>query len=228
MHLSVFNPASPQATELLWLWNVCMWVCGFVLAAVTLPMLYIIIRYRQRGNDEPRQVSGNKNLEIVWTLIPLALVAFLFVVSITTARAVDHPIRREADIVVTGHQWWWEVRYPAANAITANEIHVPVGREMLIGIEAADVIHDFWVPRLGRKVDAIPGRRNFVWIRADESGRLSGGVRGVLRRTTRLDAFSRRRTAPSSIRVMAERPGCGSSSARQTETPNSDKHGSRS
>ena len=96
MHLSVFNPASPQATELLWLWNVCMWVCGFVLAAVTLPMLYIIIRYRKRGNDEPRQVAGNKNLEIVWTLIPLALVSFLFVLSITTARAVDHPIRREA------------------------------------------------------------------------------------------------------------------------------------
>jgi cytochrome c oxidase subunit 2 len=174
MHVSVFNPASPQASELLWLWNVCMWVCGFVLAAVTLPMLYIIIRYRQRGNDEPRQVSGNKNLEIIWTLIPLALVGFLFVLSITTARAVDHPIRREPDIVVTGHQWWWEVRYPAANAITANEIHVPVGREMLIGIEAADVIHDFWVPRLGRKVDAIPGRRNFVWIRADESGDYQG------------------------------------------------------
>lgn len=174
MHVSVFNPASPQATELLWLWNVCMWVCGFVLAAVTLPILFIVVRYRQHGNDEPPQIAGSKNLEIIWTLIPLALVGFLFVLSITTARAVDHPIRREPDIIVTGHQWWWEVGYPASNAVTANEIHVPVGRDMLIGIEAADVIHDFWVPRLGRKIDAIPGRRNFIWIRADQAGDYQG------------------------------------------------------
>jgi cytochrome c oxidase subunit 2 len=90
--------------------------------------------------------------------------------SIMTARAVDGRVEREPDIVVTGHQWWWEIQYPAANATTANEIHVPVGRDMLIGIETADVIHDFWAPRLGRKVDAIPGRRSFVWIRADEVG----------------------------------------------------------
>jgi len=77
-------------------------------------------------------------------------------------------------MVVSGHQWWWEVRYPAANAITANEIHIPTGKEVLIGIEAADVIHDFWVPRLGRKIDAIPGRRNFIWIRAEESGYYQG------------------------------------------------------
>lgn len=174
MHVSVFNPASPEATELLWLWNVCMWVCGFVLAAVALPILYIMVRYRWRDNHEPPQIAGNKKLEIIWTVIPLALVGLLFVLSITTARAVDHPIRREPDIIVTGHQWWWEVGYPGANAITANEIHVPVGQEMLIGIEAADVIHDFWVPRLGRKVDAIPGRRNFVWIRADKAGDYQG------------------------------------------------------
>jgi cytochrome c oxidase subunit 2 len=170
MHVSVFNPESPQAAELLWLWDVCMWVCGFILAFVTLAILYIVVRYRQRGNEESPQVAGNKKLEIIWTLIPLALVGFLFFLSIRTARAVDRPIRREPDIVVTGHQWWWEVGYPAANASTANEVHVPVGRDMLPGIEAADVIHDFWVPRLRRKIDAIPGRRNFIWLRADQVG----------------------------------------------------------
>jgi cytochrome c oxidase subunit II len=174
MHVSVFNPASPQAAELLWLWNVCMWVCGFILAAVTLSILYIVVRYRRHGENEPPQIAGNKRLEIVWTIIPLALVGFLFVLTIRTARAVDHHVNREPDVVVTGHQWWWEVAYPAANAITANEIHLPVGREMLIGIEAADVIHDFWVPRLGRKIDAIPGRRNFVWIRAEQPGDYQG------------------------------------------------------
>jgi cytochrome c oxidase subunit 2 len=151
-----------------------MWVCGLVLACVALPILYIVVRYRARDNHEPPQVAGNKTLEIIWTLIPIALVSFLFVVSITTARAIDSAVTRGPDIIVTGHQWWWEVRYPAANANTANEIHIPTGKTMLIGIEAADVIHDFWVPRLGRKIDAIPGRRNFVWIRAEQAGAYLG------------------------------------------------------
>lgn len=170
MNLSVFDPASPQARELLRLWDECMWVCGFILAIVTSSTLYILIRYRRRDNGEPCQLSGNTKLEIAWTAVPVALVSLLFVMSIVAARAVDRPIRREPDIVVTGHQWWWEVGYPAATVTTANEIHVPVGRDVLIAVEAADVIHDFWVPRLGRKVDAIPGRRNFIWIRAEHAG----------------------------------------------------------
>jgi cytochrome c oxidase subunit 2 len=174
MHLSVFDPASPQAGKLLWLWNVCMWVCGFVLVCVTVSIVYIVVRYRARDSHEPPQIAGNQTLEITWTLIPLALVGLLFVLSITTARAVDLPVTRDPDIIVTGHQWWWEVKYPLANAITANEIHIPVGKEVLIGIEAADVIHDFWFPRLTRKIDAIPGRRNFVWIRAGQAGDYEG------------------------------------------------------
>lgn len=174
MHLSVLDPASPEAAHLLWLWDVCMWVCGLLLAAVTLSILYIVVRFKRRDGYEPPQTTGNRRLEIAWTVVPLGLVSLLFVSSITTARAVDHPIRREPDIIVTGHQWWWEVEYPSVNAITANEIHIPTGRDILVGIEAADVIHDFWVPRLGRKIDAIPGRRNFVWIQADEAGVYEG------------------------------------------------------
>jgi cytochrome c oxidase subunit II len=170
MHVSVFNPASPQAAELLRLWNACMWVCGFILAVVTISILYIVVRYKARDNREPSQSAGNTKLEVAWTVVPVAIVSVLFAMSIITARAVDGRVDRALDIVVTGHQWWWEIQYPAANATTANEIHIPVGRDMLIGIETADVIHDFWAPRLGRKVDAIPGRRNFVWIRADQAG----------------------------------------------------------
>lgn len=151
-----------------------MWVCGFLLTVVTGSILYILIRFRHSRNHEASQITGNRKLEITWTAVPIALVAFLFAMSVLAARQVDRPIQRDPDIIVTGHQWWWEVRYPAANAITANEVHVPVGRDMLIAIDAADVIHDFWVPRLGRKVDAIPGRRNFVWIRAERAGDYQG------------------------------------------------------
>ncbi|HXS95439.1 MAG TPA: cytochrome c oxidase subunit II [Candidatus Limnocylindrales bacterium] len=175
MHLSVFSPASPEAARLLWLWDACMYVCGFILAVVTLSMLYILVRYRRRGgNDpEPDQTTGNRKLEIAWTAVPLALVGLLFGLSVMTARGVDHPIRRAADIVVNAHQWWWEVRYPG-DVVTANEIHIPLQQETLIEIDAADVIHDFWVPQLTRKIDAVPGRKNFVWMRPEQTGVFSG------------------------------------------------------
>lgn len=67
--------------------------------------------------------------------MPILIVSALFVLSVTTARAVDKPNGgRDPDIVVNGHQWWWEVRYPAAHVITANEVHIPVGRDMLVGV----------------------------------------------------------------------------------------------
>src|SRR5689334_18176849 len=133
MHISVFNPASPEAAKLLWLWDACMYVCAFILAVVTLSLLYILIRYRRRDDSEPAQSTGNRNLEIAWTAIPLALVGLLFGLSVVAAREVDRPIRRTPDIVVTAHQWWWEVRYPG-DVVTANEIHIPLGRETLLRI----------------------------------------------------------------------------------------------
>jgi cytochrome c oxidase subunit 2 len=174
MHIAVLDPASPQAAKLLWLWNICFWICAFILGVVTVSIAYMLLHYRQRDGHEPSQTTGNRSLEFGWTAIPISLVAVLFVLSIVAARTVDRPVRREPDIVVTGHQWWWDVRYPSNGGITANEVHVPVGRDILLAIESADVIHDFWAPRLGRKIDAIPGRRNFIWIQADQAGDYQG------------------------------------------------------
>ncbi|MBV8841537.1 MAG: cytochrome c oxidase subunit II [Bryobacterales bacterium] len=169
MHLSVFDPASPEAAWLLWLWKASMWICVFIMAVVTVALAYILARFRRRDGGEPDQRTGNKRLEIAWTAVPLVLVAVLFALSIVTARAVDRPVRRAPDIVATGHQWWWEFRYPSANIVTANEMHIPVGREILLEVDTADVIHDFWAPRLTRKIDAVPGRQNFIWLRADHA-----------------------------------------------------------
>ncbi len=82
------------------------------------------------------------------------------------------PLRVE----VIGHRWFWEVRYPGANglAVTANEIHIPVGRPVEFQLHTADVIHSFWVPNLGGKMDMIPGRTNRLILRADRPGRYRG------------------------------------------------------
>src|SRR5437762_9698898 len=82
-----------------------------------------------------------------------------------------------ADVVVVGHQWWWEVRYPrmgGSGAVTANEIHIPIGRRLRVRVDSADVIHSFWVPQLGPKMDMIRGHPNFVWLGADRAGTYEG------------------------------------------------------
>ncbi len=93
-----------------------------------------------------------------------------------TVRAMagsDPPIDREPDVTIIGHQWWWEVRYPSG-VVTANEVHIPTGKALVFRLESADVIHDFWVPELGRKMDATPGRPTSIWLEADDPGTYLG------------------------------------------------------
>jgi cytochrome c oxidase subunit 2 len=88
---------------------------------------------------------------------------------VRTIHASDPPkTGRKPDLKVIGHQWWWEAEYPQSGVITANEIHIPIGKDLLVEVDGYDVIHDFWVPELGRKIDAVPGHPNHIWIRADE------------------------------------------------------------
>jgi cytochrome c oxidase subunit 2 len=77
-------------------------------------------------------------------------------------------------IQVVGHQWWWEVRYPQANVVTANEVHIPVGTRAQIRVDSADVIHGVWVPQLQGKIDAIPGLTNQIQLEASNSGSYRG------------------------------------------------------
>ena len=67
---------------------------------------------------------------------------------------------RQSDVIVNAHQWWWEYRYPKTGVITANELYLPEGINSLLEIRSADVVHSFWVPDFGQKMDAIPGHIN--------------------------------------------------------------------
>lgn len=166
----VLAPASPQAQALSHLIIIALIVCGVIFAIVAALTAWCILRFRDAGNAaEPRQVAGNTKLEFSWTLASIAVLVFLFVFTVRAMGVSDPPADRDPDFTVVAHQWWWEVRYPGG-ATTANEIHMPAQTDVLVRIESADVIHSFWVPQLGRKVDAIPGHPNHVWIRADEPG----------------------------------------------------------
>jgi cytochrome c oxidase subunit 2 len=171
---SPFDAHSPEAHAIAGLFAETLVVCAVVGAIVAGLVAYCVVRFRAgRRPGEPIQVHGATWLEITWTLIPLAVVVGLFVRTAQAMGVADPPHDRDPDVVVTGHQWWWEARY-ASGAVAANEIHIPVGKNLLVRIESADVVHDFWVPQLARKMDAVPGHPSFVWMQADVSGTYLG------------------------------------------------------
>jgi cytochrome c oxidase subunit II len=105
--------------------------------------------------------------------LPIVLLSALFIWSdFFVMRSTAAPARGSTPLTihVIGHQWWWEVRYDNSTAVTANEIHIPVGTRVGVVLTTADVIHSFWVPELNRKVDMIPGTENRLLLIADHPG----------------------------------------------------------
>ncbi len=148
-----------------------------VFLVVALGVFYSSVRYRSRGSavTEPRQIFGSRRLEVLWTVVPLAILTGLFIVTVRAMVFIDAPQDSSPtpDLVITGHQWWWDVRYPNG-VVVPWDIHIPSSRRLLARIESADVIHDFWAPELARKIDAVPGRASFIWLEADTPGTYAG------------------------------------------------------
>ncbi|MDB6019108.1 MAG: cytochrome c oxidase, subunit [Pedosphaera sp.] len=173
---NVFHPSSALAQAI-----VNLFKFAFVLSAVIMLLVgglvtYCILRFKGRpDHPDPRPFYGHTKLEIVWTVIPFLLLVCLMVLTVKAMNASDPPDKSKApDIVVVGHQFWWEARYPRSGVVTANEIHLPAGRPLLFRLESVDVIHDFWVAQLGRKMDMIPGHPNFAWLQADQPAEYRG------------------------------------------------------
>ena len=165
---------SPQATAIGNLFGAALIICAVIFALVVGVIVIALIRYRHRADRQPSVVDGNRALEVAWTVVPLLILIWLFARTAGTMRAADPPADRAPDIVVVAHQWWWEFQYPGSGAVTANELHIPIGRPLLLAIESSDVVHDFWVPELARKLDAVPGRRGNIWMQAEAPGRYLG------------------------------------------------------
>ena len=173
---SIFDSASPQAEKINRLgYGFLMAATGILLLVIVLTV-YITIKFRSKENTaEPRQITGNRNLEIIMVGFPMILVIVFFFWSLNVMNAVN-PDRgnHKPDVVITGHQWWWEAAYPGLSVMVANEIHLPTGRKLLLQLNSADVIHDWWVPSFGAKMDMIPGLDNFLWITINKPGIYEG------------------------------------------------------
>jgi cytochrome c oxidase subunit 2 len=171
-----FSAHSPQTHTIVSLFAGVLILSAIIFLLVAGLVAYSLVRYRARaGAGEPPRVFGSAKLEFVWTAIPLVIVSGLFVLTIRAMAVIDAPDEpgRAPDLVVTGHQWWWSAKYPNG-AAAAGEIHIPAGRRLLVELKSADVIHDFWVPELARKMDAVPGRSGYIWLEADTPGTYDG------------------------------------------------------
>lgn len=156
----------------LWWW--LLGGCSFGMAFVTALLLLAFFKRKSMGaGREPGERAG---WVVVLTLgvgvMVVGLVALFVVADIFTIRGTEAPAAAATafTVRVVGHQWYWEFEYPGTNAVTADEVHIPVRTHVLFDVDTGDVIHSFWVPELNRKIDAIPGRRNAIELYADKPG----------------------------------------------------------
>jgi cytochrome c oxidase subunit 2 len=176
---SPLDPESEPARHIATLWWAMLVIASIVfIGAVFLLVAAWFLRGREGipllGNS-PRLTTG-----VVVTfgmVIPIVtLVAVFIVANLVVLKDTDAPAASTTSmtIEVTGKQWFWEVRYPGTRAVTANEIHIPARTRVNVVAKSDDVIHSFWVPRLNRKIDTIPGHPNRVLLYADKPGRYRG------------------------------------------------------
>ncbi len=165
---SVFSPAGSiaqgQLDLFMWTWYLSIPVMVVVFGI----LIYVVFKFRQRKGDKlPEQSHGNPMVEVVLVIVPVIIIVLVAVPTIRSVFATQsHVVPTGDDVVVNvvGHQWWWSFEYPDLGITTANELHVPVGKRVILHLNSADVVHAFWVPRLAGKVDLIPNQDNQLWF----------------------------------------------------------------
>ncbi|MHB1160987.1 MAG: cytochrome c oxidase subunit II [Chloroflexota bacterium] len=182
---AIFRPESTGAAAIHDLSVYLLAIAAIVLVGVEATLLVAILRFRNRPEEMAVQTHGNPRLETGWTVATAVAVFVILGMTIKTmgeatsvpASALPEISAFPGDTVVlrvVGYQWWWRFEYPQSNVVTANEVHIPVGRPIKLQLESADVIHSFWVPRLGGKTDTVPGQINYANLLATTPGTYEG------------------------------------------------------
>lgn len=179
----VFDPASPQAESIRDLFVQVLFISAAIFAIVAGLICIALVKFRSQ-EAVPAQDFGSHRREIAWIAGPVIIVIWIAAISIKlvlTVNALPPQYAKgeaasdaEVDIFATGHQWWWEIEYAGSGIVSANEVHIPVGKKLRVKLQSDDVIHSFWVPQLSRKMDAIPGHENYIWLEADTAGVYQG------------------------------------------------------
>ena len=167
------DPQGPVAKVMADLWWLML---GLGVVVFTVFAVLLAVGLFRRRSTEPKAGPQQSNRFGRWIVVggvvmPLIVLLVVFAATVQAMRVVPNSAPPEALVVeVIGHQWWWEVRYPEEGITTTNELHIPVGRPVAFRLTSADVIHSFWVPALGGKMDLLPDGVNTLVLQADEPG----------------------------------------------------------
>ncbi|HTU48466.1 MAG TPA: cytochrome c oxidase subunit II [Bryobacteraceae bacterium] len=181
---NIFAPASTPADSIFGVSIFVILNVAAIFVVVGALLAYAAVRFRHRPGDdrsEPAQIYGSSQVELAWTVIPILIVMALLLAGVRGIASIQKAHRPPAALVVivTGHQYWWEYRYPGLNIVAANELHVPVSdpahpTPTFLTLLSADTDHSFWVPRLAGKTDLIPNHPNRMWIDPHQTGMFVG------------------------------------------------------
>jgi cytochrome c oxidase subunit 2 len=189
--MNMQTPVTQLARDALNFHNALVWlitaICVFVLAL----LVYIVFRFNEKANPVPSKTTHNTTIEVLWTVVPILILVAISIPSFRLLR--EQLVIPNADVVVkvTGHAWYWSYEYPAdqggfrfeSNLVEENlrpdqpkllavdnEMVVPVNKVVRVQVTAADVLHAFAMPSFGLKIDAVPGRLNETWFKAEREG----------------------------------------------------------
>ncbi|GGH47972.1 cytochrome c oxidase subunit II [Microbacterium album] len=178
---SILDPAGSHAEAIHGLWS---WMLGIGAAVWVIVVVAMVVALARRRGDEgdptapdaPHREAGVHGrpvriVAVAGALVPAVIIAVVLAMSTLVQRQIaDADVADSPMIEVVGHQYWWEVNYPERGVVTANEIHIPAGERVRLDVSSQDVIHSFWVPELGGKIDMLPGASNSIWLEASEPG----------------------------------------------------------
>ena len=159
------------------LYKVVLVVALIALVAIQGTLVYTLVRFRARRGALAAQTRGKRSLELSFSLGALVVVSVLAVITFAKAGGIEDPAASAGQplrIDVNGQQYLWRYTYPDGT-FSYHEMVVPVDTTVLLDVRSADVAHSWWIPRLGGKVDALPGYTNETWFRATEAGRVHEG-----------------------------------------------------
>jgi cytochrome c oxidase subunit II len=196
--LGLQPPASPVMRDIHFFHDVILLPIITIISLFVLGLLvWVVVRYNAKANPVPAKFTHNTTLEVVWTLIPVAILAVIAAFSFPLLYKEDQtPAKVDMTVKVTGHQWYWSYEYPdndginfTANMLTRddalaagkpallatdNAVVVPVNKVIRLQITASDVLHSWAMPAMGVKMDAVPGRLNEAWFKAEKVGTYYG------------------------------------------------------
>src|SRR6266702_2502425 len=177
---SIFDSHSTPADSIRHLSHFVLGITGLIFLVVFSLLSYVVVKFRSRvggAEREPAQVYGSTQIELAWTVIPILIVAVLFLATARVIHGIQDAPRPAGAVELTaiGRQFWWEFRYPGLGIVTANELHVPLSdpahpTPTFLKLLSADTDHSFWIPQLAGKTDLIPNHPNSMWMDPHRTG----------------------------------------------------------